>query len=200
MALSPKNTRKWYVVLHDALHVLIVLIRLSLALVQLVTPQLCISLGLISTLYSLKASWPMALQLVVSSLPPPRASRPDLSFVFTSDLLSSPVENYPGFPDGIQGPALMENFRSQSIRFGTEVITETISKLDLSVRPFRYWHNRPDGSEEVGTADCLIIATGASAKRLHLEGEEIYWQSGISACAVCDGAVPIFKLKVVILC
>lgn len=90
------------------------------------------------------------------------------------------------------GPALMEKFREQSVRFGTNVITETISKIDLSARPFRYWRETKE-SEEPETADTIIIATGASAKRLSLKGEETYWQSGISACAVCDGAVPIFR-------
>lgn len=86
----------------------------------------------------------------------------------------------------------MEKFREQSIRFGTQVITETVSKIDLSVRPFRYWREGQEG-EEPETTDAVIIATGASAKRLGLKGEDMYWQSGISACAVCDGAVPIFR-------
>lgn len=86
----------------------------------------------------------------------------------------------------------MDRFRAQSLRFGTKIITETVSKLDLSARPFRYWREyQEDGEPE--TADAVIIATGASAKRLGLAGEETYWQSGISACAVCDGAVPIFR-------
>ncbi len=122
------------------------------------------------------------------------------------------VENYPGFPNGIGGPELMVSFHSdipkknlltrpkqeamkaQSIRFGTEIISETISKVDLSSRPFKYW---PEYSEDKPprTADALIIATGASARRLNLPGEDKYWQNGISACAVCDGAVPIFRNK-----
>jgi len=102
------------------------------------------------------------------------------------------VENFPGFPDGVLGPEMMEKFRAQSIRFGTEIITETVSKIDLSSRPFKYWiQGREDGPPEV--AETVILATGASAKRLGLPGENIYWQSGISACAVCDGAVPIFR-------
>jgi thioredoxin reductase (NADPH) len=106
--------------------------------------------------------------------------------------MSSVVENYPGFPDGVRGPEMMEKFRAQSIRFGTTIITETISRIDLSQRPFRYWR---EGEEEMEpeTCDAVIIATGASAKRLNLPGEDTYWQSGISACAVCDGAVPIFR-------
>ncbi|EKM79135.1 hypothetical protein AGABI1DRAFT_113752 [Agaricus bisporus var. burnettii JB137-S8] len=104
------------------------------------------------------------------------------------------VENFPGFPTGILGPELMEKFREQSIRFGTRIITETVSKIDLSSRPFRYWREMQEG-DEPETADTIIIATGASAKRLGLKGEQTYWQSGISACAVCDGAVPIFRNK-----
>ncbi|KAK4701471.1 beta-glucan synthesis-associated protein KRE6, partial [Phenoliferia sp. Uapishka_3] len=104
------------------------------------------------------------------------------------------VENFPGFPDGIRGPEMMDLFRAQSIRFGTVIHTETISKIDLSSRPFKYWR---EGAEDVPpeTADTVIIATGASARRLYLPGEDTYWQSGISACAVCDGAVPIFRNK-----
>jgi thioredoxin reductase (NADPH) len=86
--------------------------------------------------------------------------------------------------------------RAQSERFGTQIITETISKLDLSNRPFKFWTERNDGpSNEPHTADAVIIATGASARRLNLKGEDKYWQNGISACAVCDGAVPIFRNK-----
>jgi thioredoxin reductase (NADPH) len=104
------------------------------------------------------------------------------------------VENFPGFPNGVLGPFLMEKFRAQSVRFGTKIITETVSKIDLSRRPFRYWREGHENSEPE-TADAIIIATGASAKRLGLKGEQTYWQSGISACAVCDGAVPIFRNK-----
>lgn len=84
--------------------------------------------------------------------------------------------------------------RKQSERFGTEIISETVGKLDLSSRPFKFWPEF-DEDKEPHTADAVIIATGASARRLGLEGEETYWQQGISACAVCDGAVPIFRNK-----
>lgn len=107
------------------------------------------------------------------------------------------VENFPGFPDGVGGAELMDKMRAQSERFGTKIITETISKLDLSQRPFKMWTEWNDGpdSEPAHTADAVIIATGANARRLDLPGEEKFWQNGISACAVCDGAVPIFRNK-----
>lgn len=104
------------------------------------------------------------------------------------------VENFPGFPEGIRGPEMMDLFRAQSVRFGTQIYTETISKIDLSKRPFNYWREGLE-DKDPETADAIIIATGASARRLNLPGEETYWQSGISACAVCDGAVPIFRNK-----
>ncbi|KAI5967922.1 TRR1 [Candida margitis] len=104
------------------------------------------------------------------------------------------IENFPGFPEGINGTELMERMKKQSERFGTEIITETIAKCDLSQRPFKLWTEFNEDGEPI-TTDAVIIATGASAKRMHLPGEETYWQQGISACAVCDGAVPIFRNK-----
>lgn len=104
------------------------------------------------------------------------------------------IENFPGFPKGISGPGLMDNMREQSIRFGTEIITETISKVDFSQRPFKLWTEWNEDAEPI-TTDAVIISTGASAKRMHIPGEDKYWQQGISACAVCDGAVPIFRNK-----
>jgi len=100
------------------------------------------------------------------------------------------VENYPGFPDGIDGSRLMEFMRAQSARFGTRIETETIEKVDLSQRPFTI-----TSTDRTVKAESIIIATGATAKRLFLPGEERLWQCGISACAVCDGALPIFRGK-----
>lgn len=109
-------------------------------------------------------------------------------------LIPSAVENFPGFPDGVRGTEMMDKFRAQSLRFGTNIITETVSKVDLSQRPFKYWREgKESNAAAVETADTIILATGASAKRMDLPGEDTYWQSGISACAVCDGAVPIFR-------
>jgi thioredoxin reductase (NADPH) len=102
------------------------------------------------------------------------------------------VENFPGFPDGIQGPELCERFRAQSVRFGTRVHTETVHKVDLSRRPFRYWTDDLQGAAKV-----LVIATGATAKRDDIPGtrDSELWQKGVSACAVCDGALPVFRGK-----
>lgn len=100
------------------------------------------------------------------------------------------VENYPGFPEGIMGPALMDDMRKQSVRFGTRIKTATVDSIDMSARPFRI----VSGKKEV-LAHSVIIATGATARRLGLPGEEDYWQRGMSACAVCDGALPIFRDK-----
>lgn len=100
------------------------------------------------------------------------------------------VENYAGFPDGIDGPALMEQMRAQSQRFGTRIKTETVDSVDLSSQPYAV---RVGGSTY--HAHSLIIATGATAKRLNLPGEDQYWQRGMSACAVCDGALPVFRNK-----
>ena len=100
------------------------------------------------------------------------------------------VENFPGFPDGVDGITLMMNMRDQSTRYGTEILTETVDKIDLSQRPFKM-----EANGVTYEAASVIIATGATAKRLNLPGEESYWQNGISACAVCDGALPIFRDK-----
>lgn len=102
------------------------------------------------------------------------------------------VENFPGFPEGLEGPQLMDKMRAQSQRFGTNIITESIVKVDFSQRPFRMWREGMQDQAPV-QAESVIIATGATAKRLQLPGEEIYWQRGISACAVCDGALPIYR-------
>ena len=101
------------------------------------------------------------------------------------------VENYPGFPDGIGGPELMDLMRRQSQRSGARIVTETVSAVDLSAPPYQV---TTDGGATVA-ARTVIIATGATAKRLYVPGAERLWQRGISACAVCDGALPVFRGK-----
>ncbi|EMG19755.1 thioredoxin-disulfide reductase [Leptospira interrogans serovar Copenhageni str. LT2050] len=100
------------------------------------------------------------------------------------------VENFPGFPEGIDGTKLTQLFREQSIKYGTKIITQTITKVDFSSRPFKLWSD-----DELIEAQAVIIATGATAKRMNVICEDIYWQRGISACAVCDGALPIYRNK-----
>ena len=105
-------------------------------------------------------------------------------------MTTTEVENYPGFPKGIQGPELMDALRKQSLRFQTRIVTEDVVKVDLSRRPFTV-----ASAERTVVARALILATGATAKRLQLPGESTLWNKGISACAVCDGALPIFRGK-----
>jgi thioredoxin reductase (NADPH) len=97
-------------------------------------------------------------------------------------MLTTDVENYPGFPDGIMGPELMELFKKQAVRFGTRIITSDVSRVDLSQRPFRV----SVGSDEYET-ESIIVATGASARWLDVPGEEKLRGYGVSACATCDG-------------
>ena len=97
-------------------------------------------------------------------------------------MITSDVENYPGFPDGIQGPELMQKFREQAERFGSTIIDKDATKVDFSERPFRIWVG-----ESLYRADAVIIATGASAIWLGLPSEEEFRGRGVSACATCDG-------------
>ncbi len=92
------------------------------------------------------------------------------------------VDNYPGYKDGVQGPEMMEDFKAQAERFGTEMIWDHINSSDLSSRPFKL-----SGDDGEYTCDALIIATGASAMYLGLESEETFNGKGVSACATCDG-------------
>jgi len=96
--------------------------------------------------------------------------------------ITTEVENYPGFPEGILGPEMMELFRKQAQRFGAKTVFEEITKVDFSKRPFRVY---ADDKEYLG--DSIIIATGASAKLLGLPSEKQYMGYGVSACATCDG-------------
>ncbi|MEL6495622.1 MAG: thioredoxin-disulfide reductase [Cyanobacteria bacterium J06623_7] len=105
-------------------------------------------------------------------------------------MTTTEVENFPGFPEGITGPELMDRMRSQAIRWGTECHTEDVVAVDFSQRPFTV-----SSTERTVRANSVIIATGATAKRLGLPSEAQYWNNGISACAICDGASPIFNGK-----
>jgi thioredoxin reductase (NADPH) len=103
-------------------------------------------------------------------------------------MTTTEVENFPGFADGIQGPALMKEMRQQAVRWGAKLITDDVVKVDFSHRPFTI---TTDDLEV--KAHTIIICTGATAKRLHIIGEEQFWNNGISACAICDGTNSLFK-------
>lgn len=103
-------------------------------------------------------------------------------------MTTTEVENFPGFPTGVMGPALMSLMKRQAVKCGAELVTEDAIAVDFSDRPFTVRSQ----SHEI-KAHSVIIATGATAQRLNLPSESIFWNKGISACAICDGAVPIFR-------
>ena len=97
-------------------------------------------------------------------------------------MITTDVENYPGLPEGVMGPEMMELFRKQAARFGTELVREDVTSVDLSKRPFRL----TAGDKEY-MAESLIISTGASANWLNIPSEKALQGHGVSACATCDG-------------
>ncbi len=105
-------------------------------------------------------------------------------------MTTTDVENYPGFPEGISGPELVDNFRKQAIRFGTVMLQDDVEEVDFSVHPFVI-----KGKNHAHEALSVIISTGATANRLDIPGtrDNEFWQKGVTACAVCDGAMPIFR-------
>jgi thioredoxin reductase (NADPH) len=106
-------------------------------------------------------------------------------------MITSDVENYPGYPDGVLGPEMMQDLRRQAERFGTEFLTDDVTKVDFSERPFRVWV----GDDEY-RADAVVVSTGANARQLGLESEKRLQGRGVSYCAVCDAA--FFKEKEIV--
>src|SRR6184192_2658055 len=98
-------------------------------------------------------------------------------------MITSDVENYPGYPDGVLGPDMMADFRRQAERFGAEFVTDDVTRVDFSERPLRVWV----GDEEY-RAEAVVVATGASARQLGLESERTLQGRGVTYCATCDGA------------
>ncbi len=104
-------------------------------------------------------------------------------------MITSVVENFPGFPEGVMGPELMGKMREQAEKHGTRMVMDDIADADLSKRPFTLTSSGGD----TYTTESMIVASGATARRLPLESEKKLWGRGVSACAVCDGALPIFR-------
>ncbi|HNR29530.1 MAG TPA: thioredoxin-disulfide reductase [Candidatus Hydrogenedentes bacterium] len=108
-------------------------------------------------------------------------------------MTTTEVENYPGYPEGVTGPKMMEDFKKQAARFGARFEYKTAAKVDFSGRPLKVW-----AGEAEYAAKTVIIATGASAKYLGIESEKRFMNRGVSACATCDGALPRFRNKPVV--
>jgi thioredoxin reductase (NADPH) len=130
--------------------------------------------GLTAAVYAARAN---LRPLVIEGEPSSTGDQPGGQLMLTTD-----VENYPGFPDGITGPELMLKFRAQAERFGTEFLTEKATKVDLDSHPFRVWVR-----DTVYEADAVIVSTGARSLMLGLDAESRLIGHGLSTCATCDG-------------
>ena len=135
--------------------------------------------GLTAAIYTARAN----LQpLVIEGEPSSTSDQPGGQLMLTTE-----VENYPGFPEGIMGPELMANFRAQAERFGAEFLTKKVTKVDLSSSPFGVWVGDPNADTPTFFSDALIVSTGAKALMLELPNEINLVGHGLSTCATCDG-------------
>src|SRR5580693_7603785 len=134
--------------------------------------------GLTAAIYSARAN---LRPLVIEGQPSSTTDQPGGQLMLTTD-----IENYPGFVDGIMGPTLMGNFRAQAERFGAEMRTEKAVKVDLNASPIEVWTSKPDGPPTY-TTKSLIVATGAQSLMLNVPGESELLGHGVSTCATCDG-------------
>ena len=135
--------------------------------------------GLTAAIYTGRANM---VPLVIEGEPSSTGDQPGGQLMLTSD-----VENYPGFVDGIMGPDLMGTFRAQAARFGAEIVTAKVSRVDLTSRPFSVWTNGDSTGKPTFQGRSLIIATGARALMLGLPAEQQLLGRGLSTCATCDG-------------
>jgi thioredoxin reductase (NADPH) len=135
--------------------------------------------GLTAAIYTARANLK---PLVVEGAPSSTSDQPGGQLMLTTD-----VENYPGFVDGIMGPELMEHFRAQAGRFGATFVTHKATRVDLSSRPFRIWTDVAGDAEPALAAQALIVATGARSLMLDVPGENRLLGHGLSTCATCDG-------------
>jgi thioredoxin reductase (NADPH) len=135
--------------------------------------------GLTSAIYTSRAN---LAPLLIEGEPSSTSDQPGGQLMLTTE-----VENFPGWPDGIMGPELMMKFREQALRFGTEIVTRKVSKVDLSARPFKVWIGDTDAPEPTHLAQSIIVSTGARSLMLGLEEETRLLGHGLSTCATCDG-------------
>jgi len=135
--------------------------------------------GLTAAIYTARAN---LAPLILEGEPSSTSDQPGGQLMLTTE-----VENFPGFPDGVMGPELMESFRNQAIRFGADARQEKVSKVDFSERPFKLWVGDPDAAEPTYLADSVIVSTGAQSLMLDLPREKELLGHGVSTCATCDG-------------
>jgi thioredoxin reductase (NADPH) len=135
--------------------------------------------GLTAAIYTARAN---LAPLILEGEPSSTSDQPGGQLMLTTE-----VENFPGFPDGIMGPELMANMRQQAARFGATFETVKASRVDLSARPFGIWVGDPDTAEPTYRADAVIVSTGARSLMLGIPGESELLGYGVSTCATCDG-------------
>ena len=135
--------------------------------------------GLTAAIYTARAD---LAPLVIEGEPSSNSDQPGGQLMLTTE-----VENFPGFPEGVMGPQLMTDMRSQATRFGAEIVTAKVSRVDFSERPFSIWIGNPEMTEPTHTADTVIVSTGARSVMLGLEAEQRLIGHGLSTCATCDG-------------
>ena len=135
--------------------------------------------GLTAAIYAARAN---LAPLVIEGEPSSNSDQPGGQLMLTTE-----VENFPGFPEGVMGPQLMGDMRAQAARFGAEIVTAKVSRVDFAERPFRVWIGDPDAAEPTHTADAVIVSTGARSVMLGLEAEQRLIGHGLSTCATCDG-------------
>jgi thioredoxin reductase (NADPH) len=135
--------------------------------------------GLTAAVYAARAN---LAPLVIEGEPSSTSDQPGGQLMLTTE-----VENFPGFPEGIMGPELMMRFREQALRFGADIRTEKVTRIDLSARPFGVWVGNPEVPEPTYRGRAVIISTGAQSLMLGLEDEGRLIGHGVSTCATCDG-------------
>ncbi len=135
--------------------------------------------GLTAAVYTARANLN---PLVIEGEPSSTSDQPGGQLMLTTD-----VENFPGFPDGIMGPELMMRFREQAMRFGADIRTQKVSRVDFTSRPFAIWIGDPQEAKPTYTARCVIVSTGAQSLMLGLDSEARLLGHGLSTCATCDG-------------